>query len=392
MAEPSPGNRHMTIDRRDLLQLAALGGSVATGLTGLAAAAGPGARAEKSLKILILGGTGFIGPHMVRHALDRGHELTLFNRGKRNRDLFPDVEKLIGDRDGGLGVLADREWDVVVDNSGYLPRLVRDSAELLASNVGHYIFVSTTGVYPFDIGGRGQIVTPISKAQDFDEDSALQSIDHPESEDAGKYYGQLKVLCERAVAEIFPGRHTILRPTFIVGPGDNTDRFTYWPLRVSKGGEVLAPGDPRMPVQYIDARDLATFVGLIAENRITGIYNVAGPEARMSMAEFLYGLRALTAAAVRFTWVESAFLETQNINDWDDLPMRIPVPDPAGPPVVTNARAIENGLSFRPLAVTALDTLNWFATLPVERQANLRIGLSIDKEAELLAAWHARDA
>jgi len=145
-------------------------------------------------------------------------------------------------------------------------------------------------------------------------------------------------------------------------------------------------------VEYIDARDLAAFVSLVAENKINGIFNVAGPEARMSMAEFLYGLRAVTAAAVRFTWVEADFLAQQDINDWQDLPLRIPVPDPAGPAVVSNARAVTAGLSFRPLAVTALDTLNWFATLPAKRQANLRIGLSVEQEAELLAAWHARNA
>jgi 2'-hydroxyisoflavone reductase len=383
----------MPVDRRSLLQLAALGSGIGAGLTGpMAATAESKQTAENPLRILVLGGTGFIGPHMVNHALDRGHKLTLFNRGKRNADLFPEVEKLIGDRDGGLDVLKGREWDVVVDNSGYVPRLVRDSATLLEGSVGHYIFVSTTGVYPFDVGGRGQTVTPVRKAQGFDEYGPLQTVEDPESEDVPKYYGQLKVLCEQAVAEIFPGHHTLLRPTFIVGPGDQTDRFTYWPLRISKGGEVLAPGDPRMPVEYIDARDLAAFVSLVAENKINGIFNVAGPEARMSMAEFLYGLRAVTAAAVRFTWVEADFLAQQDINDWEDLPLRIPVPDPAGPAVVSNARAVTAGLSFRPLAVTALDTLNWFATLPAERQANLRIGLSAEQEAELLAAWHARNA
>jgi 2'-hydroxyisoflavone reductase len=380
----------MTIDRRDLLQVAALTSSFGVGTTGLATNDGPSQAATQSLRILVLGGTGFIGPHMVNHALARGHRLTLFNRGKRGRDLFPNIETLIGDRDGGLAVLKNREWDVVIDNSGYLPRLVRDAAELLANQVGHYIFISTTGVYPFDIGGRGQAVTPVKQSQGFNESSALQTVEYPESEDIPKYYGQLKVLCERAVAEVFPGRHTILRPTFIVGPGDESDRFTYWAHRISKGGEVLAPGDPRLPVQYIDARDLAAFVNHVAEHRTRGIFNVAGPEARLSLAEFLYGLRALTTAAVRFTWVESAFLRQHNINEWDHLPLRIPVPDPAGPPVVTNALAVENGLRFRSLAVTALDTLEWFASLPPQRQAKLRIGLSSNREAELLAAWHGR--
>jgi len=382
----------MPLDRRSLLQLAALGGAIGPGLTGLAATTGPNSTAGKRLRILVLGGTGFIGPHMVNHALARGHELTLFNRGKRNTDLFSQVEKLIGDRDGGLDVLKGRRWDVVIDNSGYLPRLVRDSAKLLADAVEHYIFISSISVYPFDIGGRGQDVKPVRKAQAFHEHGVLQTIEDPNSEDVAKYYGQLKILCERAVAEQFPDRHTVLRPTFIVGPGDHTDRFTYWPLRIQKGGEILVPRDPRLPVQYIDARDLAEFVGLVAEHRTNGIYNVAGPEARLSMTAFLYGLRTITAADARFTWVEPNFLAKHDINEWNDLPLRIPVTDPAGPPVVTNDSAIANGLKFRPLAVTALDTLNWFATLPAERQATLRVGLSMEREAELLAAWHQFNA
>ena len=322
----------MAIDRRGLLQLAALGGCMAPALGAFAAATADKRPAGQSLRILVLGGTGFIGPHMVNHAVERGHTLTLFNRGRRNSDLFPNVETLIGDRDGGLAALKDRDWDVVVDNSGYLPRLVRDSTELLADRVGHYLFISTTGVYPFDIGGRGQSVTPVKQAQGFDETSPLQTVEDPESEDIPKYYGQLKVLCERVVAEVFPGRHTILRPTFIVGPGDESDRFTYWPLRIKRGGEVLAPGDPRLPVQYVDARDLAAFVSHVVEHRIGGIFNVAGPEQRLSMAQFLYALRTLTTVPVQFTWVESAFLREDGINEWDDLPLRIPVPDPRRPP------------------------------------------------------------
>lgn len=375
----------MFMNRRRALQLAAM-----SGVLGRASSAVPAIdQTVPSLRILILGGTGFIGPHMVEHALEHGHQVTLFNRGRLNPS--PGVELLKGDRDGGLDVLKGRTWDVVVDNSGYLPRLVRDSARLLESAIGHYIFVSSVAVYPFDVAGRGQTVTPIAKAQGFTENGPLQVPEDPESEDVGKYYGQLKVLCEETVQDIYPGRSTILRVSSIVGPGDNTDRFTHWPVRINKGGEMLAPGDPRMPMEYIDVRDLAVFLMLLAETGDNGVYNVAGPEARLSIAEFLYGIRAITAASVRFTWVDEDFLLKHNVNLWRDLPIRMPVPDPAGPGISDNTRSIARGLTYRPLADTARDTLDWFKTLPKDRQVKPRTGLTMEAEANILTAWHRRN-
>ncbi len=371
----------MTTDRREFLQLAALGGSLGLGLMSGAFAAEPtGQKAATALRILILGGTGFIGPHMVRHALARGHKITLFNRGKTDPGLFPEVENLKGDRDGGLDSLKGRTWDVVIDNSGYLPRLVRDSAELLKDAVGRYIFTSTVSVYPID-GTRGS----------FDEYGPVQIPEEPESEEIRKYYGQLKVLCEQAVEEAYPGRNSILRPTVIVGPGDPTDRFTYWPARIDKGGEVLAPGDPRSPIQYIDVIDLAEFFIHMAETGENGIYNVVGPEGRLSTAEFLYGIRAVSNTPVRFTWVDKEFLDAEDIQPWRDVPIWSPLPTPMAPPMFLNARAIAKGLKFRPLAQTTHATIRWFKTLPAERQANLKAGMSMEREAEVLAAWHARE-
>ena len=373
----------MTVTRRRAVQLAAAGGVL--GRAPLAAATD---QAATPLRILILGGTGFIGPHMVAHFLARGHQVTLFNRGRRIPS--PGVELLKGDRDGGLDVLKGRTWDVVVDNSGYVPRVVRDSAALLKDAVGHYIFTSSVAVYPFDVAGRGQSVTPIANPQGFTEDGPLQIPEDPESEDMGKYYGQLKALSEQAVQDIYPGRSTILRSSSIAGPGDNTDRFTHWPVRIDKGGEMLAPGDPRMPMEYIDVRDLVGFLMLLAETGDNGVYNVAGPHARLSMAGFLHGIRAITAAPVRFTWVDEDFLLEHGVNLWLDLPIRMPVPDPAGPGISDNTRAIARGLTFRPLADTARDTLDWYKTLPEERQANPRTGLTMAAEANILAAWHRR--
>lgn len=201
-------------------------------------------KAAKSLRLLILGGTGFIGPHMVQTALDRGHEVTIFNRGKSNPHLFPDIEKLVGDRDSDLESLKGRDWDAVIDNTGYVPRHVRDSADLLKGHVGRYLFTSTGSVYDL--------------SQDaIDEDSRLLDIPEPESEEVNKYYGELKVLCEQAVQERYGDAATIVRPHIVAGPGDKSDRFTYWPVRIDQGGEMVCPGDPMNPVQYIDVRDLS---------------------------------------------------------------------------------------------------------------------------------------
>ena len=346
--------------------------------------------APASLRILFLGGTGFIGPHMVRRALERGHTPTLFNRGRTNPHLFPEVERLTGDRDGGLGGLAGRSWDAVIDTSGYVPRLVRDSAELLRGAVGQYLYISTTDAY------RTYNII------DMDEDAPTAVLEDPTTEDVSSYYGPLKAQCEREVRAVFPTGATVVRPTWIVGPGDRSTRFTYWVQRIHRGGEVLAPGNPTDPVQIIDARDLADFVVHLLETNTFGTYNAVGPEAELSIAEFLYGIRAVTNAPTRFTWVDADFLAEHEVYPWRDLPLWWPPrEDYPGPPgmsigggtgfgLISRRRSIAAGLSFRPLAVTAKDTLDWFLTWQDEWEARRNAGLAREREAEILAAWHAR--
>ena len=332
---------------------------------------------RRALRILILGGTGFIGPHQVRLALSRGHTLTLFNRGRTNPHLFPDVEKLVGDRDGNLEALKGREWDVVLDNSGFEPRIVRDSAELLADAVGQYLFVSTQAVY-----ADRSIV-------DQDETGAVGITGMPAEEWDG--YGPLKALCEREVRAVFGERSTMVRPPVIVGPGDNSDRFTYWVDRVDRGGEMLAPGKPDDATQFVDVRDLTEWMIRCVEEGITGTYNTTGPEAPLTMAGLLYAIWAVTASPVRFTWVDAEFLNEHGVRPFSDIPIWYPPVGPTAAFMRMNAsRAQAQGLTYRPLAVTVAETLEWSKSRPTDRRANLRAGLSPDREAELLAAWHAR--
>jgi 2'-hydroxyisoflavone reductase len=370
----------MAPDRRQFLHrsltlaagAAALPLAARKGLAGPLPAPGP-ARARRPLRILFLGGTGFIGPHMVRYAMYRGHRVTLFNRGRTAPDLFPGAEALVGDRDGQLGALEGRTWDAVVDNSGYVPRHVRDSARLLREAVGRYLFISTGSVYRFD-------------QDELHEDAALLPIDDPASEDVNRHYGPLKVLCEQAVNEVFAHRATVFRLHVVAGPGDPTDRFTFWPVRIDRGGEVIAPGVPTDPVQYIDARDLAEFTVHALERDLGGTYNVAGPTRDgLSMAEFLYGIRGVTSSPVSFTWVDGAFLAGRDI--------RYPLWFPSGGPLrglarMPSRRAVAAGLSFRPPAVTAAETLEWFRAEAADRQA--RLALHLDRDAAALAAWKAR--
>ena len=250
------------MNRRELL-LSAAAFSVPAAL---ARDAGGEPAGKGKLRILILGGTGFIGPHFVREALARGHTVTLFNRGKRQEQPTPGVETLLGDRDGQLGALEGRDWDVVIDNSGYVPRHVRLTTQLLRERVRHYLFISTISVYA-DLSAPGTT-----------EDAPLKKLADPTVEKVdGETYGGLKALCEGVVLEDFAGRNTIVRPTYIVGPGDHTDRFTYWPWRVSQGGEMLAPGTAADPIQYIDVRDLARFVIGCVEAPTPGIFNACSP-------------------------------------------------------------------------------------------------------------------
>ncbi|MFN0181026.1 MAG: NAD-dependent epimerase/dehydratase family protein [Gemmatimonadales bacterium] len=373
----------MPITRRDLLK--------ATGLAALPLPSGlwqPSRPALAPLKILFIGGTGFIGPHMVRRALARGHQVTLFNRGRTNTGLFPGVEKLVGDRDGGLGVLKGRTWDAVIDTSGYVPRVVRASIDILAKAVHRYVFISTGDVY-----------ASFSKVG-IDEDEPLDVLTDPKSEDASKHYGAFKAICERSTREVYSNRHTIIRPGWIIGAGDNNDISSYWPMRIDRGGEVLAPGNPSDPTQIIDAHDLAIFTIKAIEENINGTFNAVGPAAPLSWAEFLYGIRAVTSADVRFTWVDADWLAERKVMPWTDLPIwwpprddyqQAPMFEPGGKGFaqMSNRKAVAAGMTFRPLADTARDIIDEYKARPKNPNARRQIfGLSSEREAEVLAAWH----
>ncbi|RKG66023.1 epimerase [Corallococcus sp. CA054B] len=378
----------MKLTRRGVIQAAAALGAVQVLGCASSPKAGPatgddkGDAPGKPLNILILGGTRFLGPALVQVAQARGHTLTLFNRGKSNPGLFPDVEKLQGDRDPnkgeGLKALAGRKWDAVIDTSGYVPRIVKASAELLAPNVGQYVFISSISVYK-----------EMTK-QNLTESDAVGTIPDETTEEVGETsYGPLKALCEKAAETALPGRTLNIRPGLIVGPDDGSDRFTYWPLRVAKGGEVLAPGDGEDPVQVIDARDLAAFIIRNVERRTTGIFNVTGPVQPMKMKGMLETLREATGSDARFTWVDTAFLDQQKVTAFGDMPAWVPRTGPEGGiGAVSIVKATQAGLATRPLADTVRDTLTWFHALPADRQEKLRAGLSAEREKEVLAAWH----
>lgn len=357
---------------------AGLAGAAATITGGMprASAAPPrGDAGTRPLRILVLGGTGFIGPHMVREALRRGHEVSLFNRGRSNDEIFPDLERYIGDRDGQLDALQGHEWDAVIDNSGYVPRHVADSARLLADQASRYLFVSSVSVYE-------------SFAVANDEDSPLATMpDESVEEITGQTYGPMKALCEqRAAAEFGAERLTVIRPTYICGPGDHTDRYTYWPVRADRGGEMLWPGSPSDPIQIIDVRDLADFVVHCLEARITGTYNAVTPPGAFTMGNLLEDCRALASAAVEPVWVDAEFVAEQGMGG--DLPIwSSPRGDSAKLAFTSGDRAYARGLRNRPTRETARDTLRWWRTLPAARTARLRAGLSAEREADALEAW-----
>jgi 2'-hydroxyisoflavone reductase len=342
----------------------------------------------KSLRILILGGTGFIGPHEVRYALARGHKLTLFNRGHEPDAWAGQVEELIGDRNtGDLTALEGREWDVCIDNPTTLPFWVRDAGKALADKVGQYIFISTVSVYaandkPADETAALVAYTgadPMAETQ-----ATLAASDR-------RLYGPLKAVSEAEAKRQFGAATTIIRPGLIAGPGDDTDRFTYWPVRLARGGEVLAPGDGGDPVQFIDARDLAEWTIRAAEQRSFGVFNATGPAQTLHMGELLGGVAAGIDAQPKLVWVSDAFLEANNVSAWSDMPVWVPrQSSEAGFVRRDIGRVLAAGLTFRPVGVTAKDTLDWFRNQPDARQAKLRAGLTADREAQLLAAWKAK--
>ena len=339
-------------------------------------------KSVKPLRILILGGTGFTGPYQVRYALSRGHKVTTFNRGKTHPGELPnEVEQLVGDRNGKLDALKGRQWDVVIDNPTTLPAWVRDAAQVLQSNVERYVFISTVSVY-------GEVKTgPDENAPTEKYEGADPYKETLEAMKAGGYktYGPLKALSEEEAEKWFPGKTLIIRPGLIVGPRDETDRFTYWPVRIDRAGEVLAPGSPSDPVQFIDARDLAEWTIRMAENRETGIYNATGPAKPLGISGMLDGIKAALKSNTTFTWVAEDFLTQQKVEPWSDMPVW--TGKDSGLALAKIDRALNKGLTFRPLAETARDTLAWFKSLPQDRQAKLRAGLTPERETEVLAAW-----
>ena len=340
------------------------------------------AAADRKLRILFLGGTGFLGPHTVRYALKRGHEVTLFNRGRTNTDLFPELETIIGNRDPGvdegLAGLEGREWDAVIDTSGYVPRITGASAELLADSVGQYLFVST--ICQYDNWAEG--------GTNGTEERPRATLDDPTTEDVSTHYCALKAYCERAVEEAMPGRVTQIRPGLIVGPRDGTDRFTYWPVRIDRGGEVLAPGKPSDPTQYIDVRDLARFMVLCLEQGLTEAYNVVRNP--MPFGDLLSACLATIDSDAELTWVPADFLAEHDVQAWRDLPAWADSDSALAGSLTWSAdKALAAGLMISPIEDTIRDTLAWFRSLPDERQAELRAGMSRDKEASVLEAWHS---
>lgn len=328
----------------------------------------------KPLKVLILGGTGISGPHLVRELRAAGHQLTLLNRGKRNPGLFKDVETLIGDRAGPLDVLKGRDWDVVVDNSGYFPKHVKQSAELLKDHSQHYIYVSSISAYA-DLTPAG-----------IDEDYKLAELKDPNATGiTNDNYGGLKAACEQVVEQTFGERQAVIRPSYIVGPGDSSDRFTYWPVRVARGGEVLAPGTPADTVQFIDVRDMADFMRACVERKIKGRYNLCNPPGAVTMGELLDASKRISKSNATFTWASQTFIEQQKLIENGEIPIWAPpVGKEAGATLISSARAVAQGLRFRDLDTTIKDTLAWHEQRPADQKAKLRAGLTAEREATLL--------
>lgn len=340
------------------------------------------------MNILIIGGTVFVGRYLVEAALKRGHKVTLFNRGLHDSDLFPEVERLRGDRRTDLDVLSGRPWDVVIDTCGYTPGAVRASAQQLADCVEHYTFISSISVYAdfplagFDENAPVGTITDeqAAEAESFDTGDRATAVSY------GELYGPLKARCEQAVMETLPGRTLVIRPGLIVGPDDYTDRFTYWPARVARGGQVLAPGRANRSVRMIDVRDLAEWNIRMAEGKQTGTFNASGAD-DLTMGQLLDECKDVSRSDASFTWVSDEFLLAQGAQPWGEVPLWIPE-EANGIFAAHNTKAAASGLTFRPLSDTIRDTLEWSATRPTD--VAWRAGLNPEREQEILRAWHDR--
>ena len=335
------------------------------------------------MKVLVLGGTRFLGRHLVGALLARHHDVTLFNRGRSAPGLFEQVEEIHGDRDGGaeaLAKIAGRRWDAVIDTCGYLPRVVRASCAALRDVAETYVFVSSISVY-----------ADFSRP-DMTEEAPLAVLADPASEDVMAHYGALKAACEREVQAAFGANAFLVRPGLIVGPFDPTGRFTYWPQRVAADGEILAPGDPADPVQFIDVRDLAEWIVRALTRGPGGAYNATGPATPLSFGSLLASCQKAIAPSTpaQITWCSESFLRGQGVTPWTGLPLWVTAAE-RGVHEVSIQRALDAGLSFRPLSATIADTLAWVQspqyTPPAGAYAN--VGLTREREADLLRAWHA---
>ena len=382
----------MTTDRRTFLRLTAIAGGTAavSSLPSVSALMNATTNSVKPLRILILGGTGFTGPFQVEYALSRGHKVTVFNRGRTHPGILPkETEQLIGDRNGPLDALKGRQWDVCIDVPTTLPVWVRDAAQILKGNVDRYVFISTLSVYANVKKPGADESTPLMKYEGAD---AMKETSETLRKSNYGLYGPLKALSEAEAEKWFPGKALIVRPGLIVGPGDETDRFTYWPMRVERGGEVLAPGAPSDPVQFIDARDLAEWIIRMAEQGTVGAFNAVGPKEKSGMGWMLDGIKKATKSNAQFTWADADFLAAQKVQAWSDMPVWVPPRgDEGGFAMISIKKALAKGLTFRSLADTTQATLEWFHKQPPERQAKLHAGITGEREKEVLAAWHAKN-
>lgn len=383
----------MSSDRRTFLKtISVVGGGLSVGWTRRPAEnIATIEKAPAPLNILILGGTGFTGPEQVDYALARGHRVTLFNRNKTRPGLFKGRvhEELVGDLNDDTSALAGKKFDVVLDNPTTFPAWVRNAGKHLAGNVKHYIFISTTSTY------SDQSIVGITEESPLAQMPAGLDPYTIDPANATRYYGPLKVRAEEEVRKTYPGMSTVIRPCLIVGPLDRTDRFTWWPARIDKGGDVLAPDKPDDPCQFIDSRDLAEWMIRMAEAREFGTFNAIGPAHPLTIGEMLHGVKAVTNAGAQFVWVPWEFLQEQKVRAWRDMTVwQPPVGRTAGYQRREASKAIAKGLTFRPLAVTAKDTLDWHKTRSASEQAatlNGEInGIGLKREAEVIAAWRLK--
>jgi 2'-hydroxyisoflavone reductase len=343
------------------------------------------------MKLLILGGTRFLGRHLATEAIARGHEVTLFNRGLHSPEGLHGAETIHGDRNRDLVKLKGRSWDAVVDTCGFLPREIYAVAEVLSDSTSHYTFISSQSVYA-DVSVPGIDETASLKtltAEQLEEANQIDSSGQTSAVNYGDKYGGLKALCEQAAEEAMPNRVLNVRAGLIVGPDDYTDRFTYWVARVSQGGEVLAPGRPDRFIQFIDVRDLAEWILRMSERNQTGIYNVSGLPSTVTMENLLDECKAVSSSDASFTWVSEEFLEQEEVAAWSELPLWLPesYPPLGGFMFINCDKAVSAGLRIRPLNHTVRDTLNWLQD--ADLNGNLKAGIDREREKALLSKWHS---